>query len=104
MEIIEPDYAQEAIERVAAGEDLDSVWNSSPRRELTAADIRLEEDGNAVNPMALQNYANAEYKRWMAEAERDREALEALDGVDEPDLDLEALEADERQHDTQIEL
>lgn len=112
MEIIEPDYAQQAIDRVAAGEDLDTVWNTTPRRDLTAADIGLEEAGGAVGPEALRNYADAEYQRWLhdvddepkldgvtaaeaAHEEYHRQALEAED-------DRLALDDDRLEHEKEI--
>ncbi|MGH3098881.1 MAG: hypothetical protein ACRDMV_23080 [Streptosporangiales bacterium] len=85
MEIIEPDYAQQAIDRVAAGEDLDTVWNTSPHRDLTADDIGLDEDGRAVGPEALRNYADAEYKRSLHEP-GDDEAVSQQPSVFDHDL------------------
>ncbi|MGH3096448.1 MAG: hypothetical protein ACRDMV_10685 [Streptosporangiales bacterium] len=95
MEIIEPDYAQQAIERVAAGEDLDTVWNTTPRRDLTATDIGLEEDGGAVNPEARRNYANAEYQRWLRDDPGELDERTAADLVHEEESRRQALEAEE---------
>lgn len=50
MEITEPEYSLHALRRVINGEDPDVVWNTTPHRDLTPADLGLDADQLGAGP------------------------------------------------------